>query len=65
MSPRLFLEILLLIFVTLKLTGMVNWSWWLVMMPALGPATLLIIVLIVFLITYLVERHGKIRKRRF
>lgn len=28
-----FLEILCLIFIALKLTGSIDWSWWLVMSP--------------------------------
>jgi len=31
-----FLEVLLLIFITLKLTGFIDWSWWWVLSPLWG-----------------------------
>ena len=42
------LEILLIVFVILKLVGTIDWSWWLVLSPLLIPIGLLIVVLIVF-----------------
>ena len=30
-----FLHVLTLIFVVLKLTGVINWTWWLVLLPSL------------------------------
>lgn len=30
-----FLHVMTLIFVVLKLTGVVNWAWWLVLLPSL------------------------------
>ena len=45
--------ILFLIFMTLKLTGYITWSWWYVTLPLWGPISLaLVIVGIVTLITY-------------
>ena len=41
------LEILLIVFVILKLVGTIDWSWWLVLSPLLIPIGLLIVVLIV------------------
>lgn len=39
------LEILFLIFLTLKLTDVIDWSWWLVTSPLLvGYTTILIVV---------------------
>lgn len=32
-----FLALLALIFITLKLTGVLVWSWWLVLLPIYGP----------------------------
>lgn len=41
-----FLSILALIFITLKLTSLIAWSWWLVLLPIYGPVALLAGVLI-------------------
>lgn len=35
MHKLTFVEILTLIFITLKLLGEINWSWWLVLAPML------------------------------
>lgn len=40
------LSILGLIFVTLKLTGYINWSWWLVTLPFWGGIALIIVIAI-------------------
>ena len=40
-----FVDVLCLIFITLKLTHVINWSWWIVLSPIW--ATLLIIIVIV------------------
>ena len=40
MKPRLFLELLLLLFVGLKLGGLLDWSWWWVLTPLWGPILL-------------------------
>jgi len=34
---RRFLELLLLLFIGLKLSGFINWSWWWVMSPLWTP----------------------------
>ena len=40
------LEVLTIVFIVLKLTGIITWSWWLVLAPTLIP---LAIVLICFM----------------
>ncbi len=35
-----FLTLLLLVFITLKLTGVITWSWWLVTLPFTAPLVL-------------------------
>ena len=53
------LEVLAIVFVVLKLTGVVTWSWWIVLAPVL---ILLAILLICFLglgIIYYVEEVRK------
>lgn len=45
-----FLGLLTIVFIVLKLTDVIDWSWWLVLLPAYGPAVLaLSILLVVFL----------------
>ena len=45
--------ILFLIFMILKLTGYITWSWWYVTLPLWGPLSLVLVILgIVALIAY-------------
>jgi hypothetical protein len=45
--------ILFLIFMTLKLTGYITWSWWYVTLPLWGPLLLVLVITgIVALIAY-------------
>lgn len=46
-----FFSILGLIFIVLKLTGVINWSWWLVLAPLWGSAlfALLFMLFILFI----------------
>lgn len=39
-----FLEVLTLIFVALKLTGSIDWSWWTVLAPMWGTIAVYVIV---------------------
>lgn len=45
-----FLDVLTLIFITLKLTDVINWSWWAVLSPICIQLVLIIITVIVLLI---------------
>ena len=45
-----FLDVLTLIFITLKLTDVINWSWWAVLSPIRIQLVLIIIIVIVLLI---------------
>lgn len=45
-----FLSILQLIFITLKLTGFINWSWWWVLSPLLIGTGVAIVALLVMLV---------------
>lgn len=45
-----FLDVLTLIFITLKLTNVINWSWWAVLSPIWIQLVLIIITVIVLLI---------------
>lgn len=44
-----FLGCLGLLFIALKLTGYINWSWWLVLLPLYGPLVLVLTVIAVIL----------------
>jgi hypothetical protein len=47
-----FLPILTLIFITLKLTGYIDWSWFWVLSPMLIPAGLIILAFAIFFAVY-------------
>lgn len=42
-----FLGLLALVFITLKLTGYIDWPWWVVLLPIWGPLALLVIVILI------------------
>ena len=50
-----FLEFLTLIFITLKLTGYINWSWWWVLAPLWGQIAIFIVAFM-FLLFYFVAK---------
>lgn len=43
-----FLEVLGIVFIILKLCGVINWSWWFVLMPLYIPALVFIVAIIIF-----------------
>lgn len=45
-----FFGLLTVVFITLKLTHVIAWSWWLVLLPILAPIAVLIAILVVILI---------------
>ena len=49
-----FLSILCLIFITLKLTGFIVWSWWMVLSPIWIPFAVAVAILGVMGIVYLI-----------
>jgi len=50
--------ILFLIFMTLKLTGFINWSWWWVALPLYGPILAAILIMgIAVLIAYILYKR--------
>lgn len=44
-----FLEVLLVIFVILKLVGVITWSWWVVTAPFWVPVVLVIVIALIIL----------------
>ncbi len=60
-----FLSILTLIFITLKLTGYITWSWWWVLSPLWIPLAIILgIVLIILIIALVTSAPIKVRKRK-
>ena len=52
-----FLSILCLIFITLKLTGYIAWSWWWVMAPVWIPISIIIVVFVIVGMLYVAENN--------
>lgn len=50
MKPVGFLSLLTLIFITLKLTGVITWSWWFVLLPITIPAIVATVLILVILL---------------
>lgn len=44
-----FLGLLGLLFIGLKLSNIINWSWWLVLLPLYGPIIIGLLILVGFL----------------
>lgn len=51
-----FADVLLIVFIVLKLVGVINWSWVWVLAPFWIPVTIVIFIIIVIEIAKLVER---------
>lgn len=48
-----FLGLLCLVFITLKLTGFISWSWWWILSPFLIPLGFALLVLVVWFLLWL------------
>ena len=62
-----FTEFLTIVFVVLKLVGIISWSWWLVLLPEIIAIALYIITVVIVAI-YNAKFHRDIRvtfKKRF
>ena len=55
-----FFGLLTIVFITLKLTGYIDWSWWWVLAPLWGPFALILVIL--FLLAMFT--NGKVTMRR-
>jgi hypothetical protein len=49
--------ILFLIFMTLKLTGHITWSWWYVTLPLWGPILLVFAIFAIAGIAYVIKNY--------
>jgi hypothetical protein len=52
-----FLSILCLIFITLKLTGYIAWSWWWVLAPIWIPISTILVVFVIVGMLYVAENN--------
>lgn len=56
-----FLGLLAIVFITLKLTSVISWSWWWVLLPLYGiPALLLGLAALAFMVAGLAWVWGKV-----
>jgi len=51
---------LLIVFITLKLTNIIFWSWWLVFIPLWGPGAL---ILTIYLPLAIIEKLKNLKKK--
>lgn len=58
------LGLLTIAFVVLKLTNVITWSWWLVLLPMWGPIALVIVLIVGFVVLYALANGNLTRKGR-
>lgn len=56
-----FTEILTIIFVILKLSGIINWSWWVVLLPEIIGLVLYLIMIVLTILGH-VQIHREFKK---
>ena len=56
--------ILFVVFLVLKLTGLISWSWWWVTAPLWIPTCLGLTIIIILIIIRAIVRKRKMRKHR-
>lgn len=54
-----FLDVLQIIFLVLKFAGLVNWSWWIVLMPSIISIVLFVLIFITFMVGLIIEEKYK------
>ena len=47
-----FLEVLTIIFILLKVFGVVSWSWWLVLLPEIIAVALYVIIFVIQVVSF-------------
>jgi Transmembrane Fragile-X-F protein. len=58
-----FLGLLALLFITLKLTGFIDWSWWWVLSPLWIPTSIVLLIFVVMLIGVVITAVVKASKQ--
>ncbi|MGY3189910.1 transmembrane Fragile-X-F protein [Lysinibacillus sp. TE18511] len=56
-------EVLTIVLVVLKLTGVIAWSWWLVLLPAIISFSIYILIFVIKLITVIITAVA-VKKRK-
>jgi len=59
-----FAGLLAIVFITLKLTGYIAWSWWWVLSPLWIPGVVVFVVLIFIIIVGMATESLKIKRRK-
>lgn len=59
-----FVGLLTIVFITLKLTGYIDWSWWWVLSPVLVSIALIVGVVVVIIIAAVIDVFAKNRRIR-
>ena len=59
-----FTGLLAIVFITLKLTGYITWSWWWVLSPLWIPLAFLVVILLFVVIVGLFTESLKITRRK-
>lgn len=58
-----FLGLLSIAFIVLKLTGVISWSWWWVLLPLWGPLALVAVMFVLILLGELSKAdNGRVRR---
>ena len=53
-----FADVLTIVFIVLKLTGVINWSWWWVLSPVwIGVIIIAVVLAVLFIVTVASERR--------
>jgi hypothetical protein len=56
MDASFYATSLQILFIALKLTGQITWSWWLVMLPTLVPLGIVFLIAMAYLVLRLINR---------
>ncbi len=54
-----FFGILTIVFIVLKLTKYIDWSWWWVLSPMLIPIVICLLFIVVFGLLFLIKQYSK------
>ena len=50
-----FFQLLTLLFIALKLTGYISWSWWLVLLPVWGSIAIFLVAIMIVVVIALIS----------
>lgn len=63
MSARIGLPSLLgIVFIVLKLLGVITWSWWVVLLPFYGPLVIVLVVLAIWGLVSFAKAYSDVNK---